>query len=255
MTIHVTVVAYALADDLLQLYESCAGRDVRWHVFLHSDFPPVVAACTQLARDSHVSVYPYRVNRGLARSWNEGLLAADRARAEFSVIANDDAYAAKGDLHRLAQAAAQHPDAFMVSGMGFDVRENTLKDQRFALAVINPIALQQVGCFDENLWPIYFEDVDWCRRADLLGLSPVCVGSTHIVHAGSKTLYTAGDMDTHHRRFAANQAYYSRKWGGAIGAETFARPFDHAPFGGFIPFSQRHHPYPGFNRNPEEIRP
>jgi GT2 family glycosyltransferase len=118
----------------------------------------------------------------------------------------------------------------MVSGWGYDRREAVEKDQRFALAVLNPIAFDTIGLFDGNFWPIYFEDVDWCRRAELAGLPELCVPDTCIVHAGSKTLYTHTNMETHHRQFAANQAYYVRKWGGMPGEETFTIPFNDPRF-------------------------
>lgn len=250
--IHIIVTAYALVEDLFRLYESCHAPDVCWHLFLHSDFPAVVDACEKLARDPQVHWYDYRVNRGLARSWNDGWEAAQREGAESVLIASDDAYAGPGDLYRLVHAAQLNPDVYKVSGKGYDERENRIQDQHFSLAVINPIAWSLVGNFDQNFWPIYFEDRDWYRRAELAGLQAMCIEGTHIYHAGSKTLYTATDMETHHRRFRANEAYYVRKWGGRLGEETFTRPFNQAQFGQRIEPLWRSQPYPGFNRPREE---
>lgn len=256
MTIHIIVTAYALADDLFTLYESCAGKDVRWHLFQHSAFADVDAACQKLNRDPHVFLYAYKTNRGLARSWNEGWLAARNARAGSVLIANDDAVAGKGDLYRLVQAAAQNPDAYLVSGWGYDLREQREQDMMFSLAVVNDVAFSAIGMFDENFYPIYYEDVDWCQRGLNAGLHRLCSTGTHIVHAGSKTLHhSRTDMETHHRQFKANQAYYIRKWGADKGEAGFLHPFNDPAISCHIPPGQREAPYPGFNRPREEITP
>lgn len=244
-SIHLTVVAYALADDLFRLYETTRHPDLCWHLFLHSRFPDVVAATEKLAREAGVYYYPFGVNHGLARSWNDGLFVSQRAGAEVCLIANDDAFCADGDVVRLADAALKRPDAALVTGRGTEARTGeTRKDMRWSLCAVPDAGLRQVGALDENFTPIYFEDTDWERRARLLGLPFVCLDSTDITHAGSQSRFAVPADHAHHdRTYPLNEAYYRRKWGGAPGMETYPAPFNDPALGLHIAWDTRHAPY------------
>lgn len=227
MNVHIVVVAYGLAEDLRRLFESADGPGVTWHVFLHSQFPEVVEICYELGTRRNVWLYPYGVNRGLARSWNEGLYNAYRDSCDAALIANDDALAGPGDVQRIVQAALAHPDCYLIQGTGIDLREKRRGKMHLALAAINPIALETIGYFDTAFEPIYYEDQDYYRRAELAGLKDFVAADTAIVHAGSKSLYeVAGQKELHQRTFGLNQEYYIGKWGGLPGQETYTRPWN-----------------------------
>lgn len=257
--IHVVVVAYGLADDLRRLYESIAHPEVALHIYLHSTFADVVQVCNELAERPQVTLYAYGTNRGLATSWNDGLLAAYEAGAEVAMIANDDAYAAPGDVFRLAEHAIAHRDLYAVSGEGLDVPSNTRRDLLFSLCAVNPIALEQIGMMDENFFPIYWEDIDWYRRAALAGLRRECITTTNLVHQGSKSrTVTPIAHDEQVRQFRLNRDYYIRKWGGTqMGdqgePETYVTPFNDPHLGLYIAPADRRAPYPGYNRVDQEI--
>jgi GT2 family glycosyltransferase len=248
--IDIIVVAYALAEDLLTLYASCAHPEVRFHLFLHSRFPDVVAACEQIAERPQVTLYPYGFNRGLATSWNEGLIAAYANGADVALIANDDAIAAPGDVLKLAEAAVSHREKYMVSGRGIDLSTGERKDMLFSLAAVNPVALETIGYFDENFLPIYFEDIDWYYRAKLAGLERMCIPTTNLIHAGSKSRHSLpANSAQHEQTFPRNRAYYGAKWGCADqGTESYTVPFNDARFTLKITAENRHVPYPGYNR-------
>lgn len=252
LNIHISVIGYGLADDLLTLFDTASGPGVYWHLFLHSQFPDVVAVCKRLAERDRVILYDYGENRGVARSWNEGLIASYEAGADVAMIANDDVICSYDDVQSLAVTAFNHNAGepfYMVSGSGWDVRQQKTGDMLMAMAVITRFGFEQIGCFDENFWPLYYEDQDWYRRAELLGLSRWCVRDTHIIHAGSKTLYhVPGQNEWHDQRFLENQAYYERKWGGSPGIERFGRPFNDPATGLRINPADRHAPYPMYDR-------
>lgn len=256
MRLAIIVVAYGLAEDLLTLYETANRLNIMWHVFLHSQFSDVVKACEKLARERNVCYYPYGVNRGLAKSWNEGLLTAYRQGADVAMIANDDILITYWDVKELAYNALSNPNAYMVSGMGHDLSTNKFDtDMLFSLAAINPIALKTIGYFDQNFYPIYFEDIDYYRRATLAGLERLTVGNTNIIHAGSKSRWSVPANNAQHETtFALNRQYYGRKWGCVDqGTETFTVPFNDARFGLKIAADDRHAPYPGYDRTDQEI--
>lgn len=81
----------------------------------------------------------------------------------------------------------------------------------------------EVGEFDEEIYPAYFEDNDYAYRLKL-------ANKTHhhdkalnpVVYRNSMTL--AKDY-SFNRNFEVNRAYYKRKWGGEPEQETFTTPF------------------------------
>ena len=248
----VVVVAFGLADDLENLLNRLVFQPGLFvYLFLHSRIPAVEQVCRRYAVYLNVRLYDYGVNRGLAKSWNEGLIDGYRDGMDVMLIANDDALPEHGDATRIARAALHNPGDYMVSGWGFDAQRNQSGDMLFSLAAINPIALETIGYFDENFFPIYYEDVDYYRRASLAGLERRCFPGTHILHAGSKSLgVTAAHI--HEDRFARNQAYFFRKWGGEKGHEQFTTPFNDPALGIRIGAADRGAPYGEYDRTDRE---
>lgn len=228
MNIHITIVAHSLTTELRNLIDACAGPRVHWHLFLHSQNAEVVRVCEDLSQRDCVTYYPYGENRGLARSWNEGLRTSLIAGADVTMIANDDVQADYGDVLKIAHAATMRRDCYFVNGMGDDLTTGEHKPMLFALCAINPIALQTIGYFDETFSPIYFEDLDYYRRADLAGLQAYCVQDTRIKHIGSGTRKAQNTEDTFWSDFNRNRDYYISKWGGNghRGTEQYLTPFN-----------------------------
>jgi GT2 family glycosyltransferase len=248
LKIGIVVVAFGLADDLWQLFcRSFLYPKTECYLFLHSQIPEVRAVCERMAAYQGVHYYDYGENRGLARSWNDGLYDGYNQGMDVMLIANDDALPQHDDATRIGRVAVRNRDLYMVSGRGVDLREMKSGDMLFALAAVNPIALGKIGYFDENLFPIYYEDCDYYRRAQLAGLERHCLSTTYIQHAGSKSLDLIA-APVHEDRYRRNQAYYFRKWGGEKGHEVFATPFNQSALGLKIEADQRHHPYPGYDR-------
>lgn len=256
---HIILTAYGLADDLYRLVDCADGAGVTWHVFLHSQYPDVVKVCEELDELKNVHLYDYRVNRGLAKSWNEGFyLAYETYGADATFIASDDALCTYDEVVALACKAVENPSAYMVSGWGREIRTETDGDMLFSMAVISRRAIQEVGYFDQNFFPIYFEDRDWYRRAMLMTGSwdswKIVLPDTHIIHQGSKTIWTNPVlMEQHHRTFVANREYYLRKWGGLPEQEGYHLPFDDSRYGLCIPYACVDAPYEGQNRTDFEI--
>lgn len=254
MRVDLVVAAYNQPERLERLVGSAvsATHDVAVHLFLHSTHPETVRACEHLAALPHVRYRPYAENRGLSRTWNDGLLDAYDDGADLVVIANDDVVFSPGDLDRLAAKAASHPDRYIVSCAGHHERlGRRLASHGYACFALNPIALEVIGCFDENFTPAYCEDQDYARRAGLAGLSEENCADTDVVHTGSSAIVASEDL---RRRNAVTQAlnmgYYARKWGGPAGDERFVTPFGHAAFGLRIAPEDRESPYgAGFDRD------
>jgi GT2 family glycosyltransferase len=88
-----------------------ARAALRVDLHLHSADPPTAAACAELARREEVTLHAHGRNRGLSRTWNDGLLAGYADGADVVIITNDYVRFGPGDLDRLAQAAADQRTA------------------------------------------------------------------------------------------------------------------------------------------------
>lgn len=258
MKIAIVTVAYNLPDATRALIASAVSlkHQVSYHIFLHSARPDVVSVVDELAlNNERVIPYRYKFNRGLAKSWNEGMMAGYARGNDVVIIVNDDCIFSPGDLDLLAQQAFVERGRYMVSAMGFNHRLGEMTNLCFSCFAINPIALTTVGCFDENFFPIYFEDNDYDRRARLLGLQDGVCHHVNVAHGGSMAIHSDPALMTqNHTTFEANRDYYLRKWGGLPSQETFVTPFGQEQFSLYIPSYERQHPYGvGFDRTDQGI--
>lgn len=264
MKIGLVTVAYNLAEATMTLWQSVARAEmvtelleIEYHLFLHSQQPDVMAVCERIAAGPNVHYYDYGENRGLSNSWNEGILAAYGNGCDVVIVVNDDCIFGDGDVMALAHAAMNNRDRYMVTGYGMNHRHGERMPLDYSCFVINPIAIDRVGMFDENIVPIYFEDCDYSYRAEtLLGLEKLRIDTTNIEHQGSGAIHADGDlMAQNHLTYGANSMYYVRKWGGLNDRERYTHPFNQLAFDAYIAPDRRHSPYGnGYDRDRNEIR-
>jgi GT2 family glycosyltransferase len=222
-------------------------------VISHSRMEAKVAELESLAEQPGVVYRPYGVNRGLARSWNEGILWGFEQDFDAVLVVNEDVTLAAGDVDRICQTAATRRDCPIVTGRAYHHAESAWSSSEYGCFVVNPIALATLGCFDENFFPIYCEDSDYRRRMKLAGLRPAFCEETRIVHGGSRSLGEAAVARQNHVTYVRNRHYYQRKWAGEAGGEQFDRPFGDPRFTLYIDPRVREAPYPGFNRTDHAI--
>lgn len=254
MRVDLVVPAFNQPVWLERLVDSAASaaHEVLVHLFLHSGDRATAAVCERLAGRPDVRYHAYGFNRGLSRTWNDGLLDAYGEGSELVVIANDDVAFSPGDLDRLVAKAAANRDRYIVSCSGYHERHGRrLPSHGFSCFAVNPVALEVLGCFDENFAPAYCEDQDYARRAALAGLSEENCADTDVVHAGSSAILASAELRSRNAHTQAlNMAYYRRKWGGLAGAERFDRPFGNPNLDLRIPPERRASPYgPGYDRD------
>jgi hypothetical protein len=138
----------------------------------------------------------------------------------------------------------------MVSVAGYhDKLEEYRVSHGYSCYAINPIALEKIGCFDENFAPAYGEDLDHHRRATLLGLVETNCPDTNVIHGGSMTIsrdeiLSLENMSTQRR----NGEYFRLKWDSESIEDGYKRPFNNPAFGLKIEIEDRSAPYPGYNR-------
>lgn len=245
MNIHAVLITYAL--DPTELVESFIGDDVTLHLFTHSAIPEVTDACLRLARKyPDIALNDYRENRGLARSWNDGIAQALEENAEAIIVVNDDIKITNQDFHLLAEQTYAHPEAGIIVANGFNVRMDAKLDLGYSIFGINPIAINEVGYFDAAYWPIYGEDVDYSRRMTLAKVPFHSVGDTDVVHTGSATVASVPVLAAQNTvTFKRNEIYHRAKHGGTYGQEVFLHPFNNPALSWHISVSEMDMPYYG----------
>lgn len=135
-------------------------------------------------------------NQGVAGSWNLGIKCFPFESVWFFSSA-DTVYLA-GALEALSKAspekitlAAQFPH-WQTFGIGED-------------------AVKKIGLFDESIYPIYFEDNDYMRRADIAGVEIERL-EIPLQHDNSSTINSDNNLKAQNNRtFISNQQYFQAK--------------------------------------------
>ncbi len=83
-----------------------------------------------------------------------------------------------------------------------------------SVLLLRSAALDEVGAFDEQFFPLYAEETDWQRRARNLGWSVRLCGEATATHVGAGT---GGDPRRREVYFHAGQERYIRKHHGRMG--------------------------------------
>lgn len=159
-------------------------------------------------------------NIGTCASWNWFVSCASVSLRLGVLILGDDVVLRDPETYAsMCRAVAGETRAFWeIKGLGFS---------GFGL----PLAVtEEVGLFDENLWPAYFEDNDYHRRVNLRGI-PTRSLHTPFDHVGSGSLrrWTEWEWWNAAYAFVTNSSWYMEKWGGPPGREVFEEPWDGHP--------------------------
>ena len=229
--------------------------DAIWYIFLHSTDPKIEDIVTQLMEARDGNVFAYKTNRGLARSWNEGLHLAMEAGCTSALLLNDDlvfrtdGYTKFVETVAIVQSLSQN--VAYITPLGLETGASALAgqviEQQFACCAITRETIEKIGYFDENFSPAYYEDIDFDRRCRLAGMSIHIHQEVLVDHERSATSRAMPketrmqlDLD-----FKENKNYFERKWGEH---HDYRCAFNVPEFGLKIPFAMRHSPF-GSGRN------
>ena len=141
-----------------------------------------------------VTHLPMPANLGVSGSWNLGIKSFPYAHRWF-VVSNDVVFT-PGALEQLSQARR---DEITLTGSAPHWQAFALGDE----------AVNDIGLFDESLFPAYFEDNDYARRAEFVGVN-IRLLDIKVQHDNSSTI-KAGYMDKNAKTFANNQSLYEGK--------------------------------------------
>jgi GT2 family glycosyltransferase len=141
-----------------------------------------------------VTHLPMPANLGVSGSWNLGIKSFPYAQRWF--IVSNDVIFEPGALEKLSQARR---DEITLTGDAPHWQAFALGDE----------AVADIGLFDESLFPAYFEDNDYSRRAEFVGVN-IRLLDIKIRHDNSSTI-KAGYMEKNAVTYSRNEKHYQSK--------------------------------------------
>ena len=148
-------------------------------------------------------------NMGVAGSWNHTIRA--NMNDPWWVLANNDMKLSPGSLRALSDSMSDidHNETPVISRIQVG---NEDWGNHFGVFAVNAAAIETVGWFDENLYPIYFEDTDWMRRAEKLDIRRILVPSGSF-HDGNASWKDSRVLREHNKKsWDGNVKYFDSKW-------------------------------------------
>jgi GT2 family glycosyltransferase len=201
---------------------------------------------TDMIKSIDCEIKPYIVdnynnNRGVAASWNLGIVRARKDGYRYAVISNDDVVFVKGTIEKLYKSinttgaciiSANQENYINNKGLikyedMVDLCKNLDFYADFSCFIVDiPQLIKKCGYFDENFSPAYFEDDDMRYRMKLAGVQHFIDTDAPIQHLGSQTQnYDPRNPVVTPDMFNKNKNYYVNKWGNLKGKETYTTPF------------------------------
>jgi hypothetical protein len=254
-------------EKLFETIVEKSRHSVKWYVFFHGPDESLKHRLDVFCRQSQSAYFPYGVNRGLPKSWNDGLIASCADENEVHILLNDDIVFYDGAFDEFIDFVVEQqnraPNFGIISPFGkelapagqtgaVDLPEGQLGiPQHLACAAIGLNALRSIGYFDENFGPVYYGDIDYIRRLNLTHVPILDDKRILVEHDRSLSLRRSAELKQRHNGWwLASAAYYTRKWGGDMGQENFTHPFNDERLTSYIGIANIRAPYgPGRDRD------
>lgn len=197
---------------------------------------------TNMFQSVDYPIRPYVINNGrsgnigVAASWNVGIKSALRDGYEYAIITNDDVEFMSGTIGQLVLDMRNY-DALLITtnsilpkrdGDQFHYKSQGMTlGADYACFIVNiRILLYEIGEFDENFYPAYFEDNDMRYRIKLAGHKEYMNTDIGIIHHGSSTQDSVPEGIVSKENWNQNKEYYKLKWGGEPFEEKWTIPYN-----------------------------
>jgi hypothetical protein len=164
--------------------------------------------------------------------------------APWALILNDDVAFRPGDLARLSAGMHAHAIHMPEAQHGFVTFKYTFTDRGtarswearppFCAFAVTTAALELIGLFDENLWPAYKEDNEYCIRLGHIGIdcieSDVIDNGVRLIHGNEGFVgYQPGSAGAGANRIVGDTCgarYIRKKWGALNHVPPTRQPFN-----------------------------
>ena len=107
-----------------------------------------------------------------------------------------------------------------------DLKRHSIVGDSHNMCVFTKKVFDVVGYVDVNCYPAYFEDNDYSRRAQLLGIKMCRVANARYFHFWSRTIHQGPDGASDNKFFDNTKDFYKEKWGDLPGKEVYKVPFN-----------------------------
>lgn len=171
------------------------------------------------------------MNIGVSRGWNYFM---NNFPSPYWLISGDDCYFEPNTLENIANFMSI-PSSLENVFCSLKIKNRNESPAGFNTFVITNLLLQNVGLFDENIYPAYYEDGDLWHRIELTKQKVATIDNAYInsgdsKHTGSCTLNSVHPV---YRKkmdecYVLNENYYKKKWN--IGGTLFDTPFNNPKF-------------------------
>lgn len=168
-------------------------------------------------------------NLGVSKSWNKFMWETRSPDYDVLVICNDDVIFHPNAFAQLLDGWNNRPeDAAVVTAINGSVSYGYHKAPDYSCFALNPKwIIENIGWFDEEFSPAYFEDNDHHYRVRLAEYEAYSYSQARITHKGSQTQNANPNAPiVTSQMFEKNRAYYISKWGGNPGEEQYSTPFN-----------------------------
>lgn len=182
------------------------------------DFPNThIAICDNgkqdiITREENFMIYRPETSLNVSDSWNMLMDYADKINASHVLVLNDDVYLGKTEkeINWLIKAYPNMP--FM----------NSL--QNWCSFILKVSAWKEIGGFDGENFPNYFNDNDYCTRMQRMGLQRINTEFLNpVVYRNSMTIAKNPFLNNN---FTIYQQRYVAKWGGLPTQEKYLTAFN-----------------------------
>jgi GT2 family glycosyltransferase len=197
-----TINRYDLLKEALQQYA---------HDFIFHNIYIVDNGYQNIVPEHNVTIMPAHGNYGVAGSWNL-LCRTIFEQHDYAILINDDVYWGKHE--------DQVTEFIEMNGY----MDCIASEQHWCNFMLNKRAWMEVGEFDEQFFPAYFEDNDYQYRMRLKRMRYEKADFFNpIVFRNSGSIEKDPSLN---QNFVDNESYYISKWGGKPGNERFRTPFN-----------------------------
>lgn len=189
-----------------------------------------------LPKGARVHVFNNRAaDWSLSKAWNVGIYDLCVEGYDSVVVCGDDIVLGDGSGDKMAQALASNDELLVVSARHLPPGTPVPDDLAvgacdFSCFVTNLRLFEEVGGFDELLYPAYFEDNDMHWRIRQRGYEAASAGFAPYFHYLNGTIKSDPIRRALvEQRFPILKQYYIHRWGGEPGHEVYTEPFDGHP--------------------------
>lgn len=185
---------------------------------------PVEYLCKQLESEG-AEVQRYPKNLGCGASMNIGLRKIETDNLDYVIILSPSALFTNSIQDFVDIIEEKEKMEKTEKNYYYLTVANKLTDLH-AFAVTKK-CVDEVGLYDENFYPVYYDDTDYGYRMSLIGAwRTLCHPSRISQDLGGAVKSDPAIFDLYWKNVNHIHQYYGRKWGGEHTQETFKTPFN-----------------------------